>query len=199
MKQILGTDYNYHDQTNDGSYNLLKDYSAKSKAISCYPNAFAGGLEIGQWPDVFTPGEQWPDSILMILHSGTNLSKWKAIRNLDYDKYPPNEIPQLYGWPGLPKVLYGDKGNSIVFKWGISFDIIVNAIKNKTCLHVAGKFPAGPHGVLITGYDDDREIIYYNDSYKKQYSDKKGYNRTMTKQWMEDNISDWRIEIPEYK
>jgi hypothetical protein len=195
MKKILGTGNEWNLQTNDGSFELLKDYGAKHRAIACGPNAFVSGLEIQKWPNLSAPGEQWPDSIIMIMHNTKNIKAFQNRRDIDLDKYPPNEIPQLYDV--VADILYGKKGNKIRFKWGLSKEIIINAINSDICLMVCGDFPTGGHYVLINGYEDDN--IVFMDSYPNQWPDRNGKNRRMTFNTALPILNKWRIEIPKYK
>ena len=162
---ILGTKYQYHNQLNNAQVALFKDYFNKKKAIACGPTALAEAFEIAGWPtDVFTPGEQADDAILMILQNPKNLKRFKKIRNLDYDKYPPNEIPQLF--PEVGRILY--EKEVCRFEWGLSFEIIKDNILQGITMIICGKFPAGGHYVHAVGFDDEKQVIIFNDPYPKQ-------------------------------
>lgn len=193
MKKVLGWENQYYSQLNNAQVYLFDDYFKKKSSIACGPSSFAMGLEICGWPlDIFANGIQPEDSILMILHNPFNLETFKNERDLDYDIYPPNEIPQLY--PVVANILY-DNLNVCKFKWGITFEIIKYCIDNNICLMVSGDFPAGGHFVLIVGYEDD--TIIFNDPYKLQWPDNNGYNRKMSLDFFECNIKNkgYRIEI----
>lgn len=193
MKKILGKPNQYYSQTNNAQVYLFDDYFKKKSSIACGPTSFIMGLDVSKWPlDIFAPGIQPEDSILMILHNPFNAEIFKSVRNIDYDVYPPNEIPQLY--PAVAKMLY--KNNKVcTFKWGITFNMIKYCINNDICLMVSGNFPVGGHFVLIVGYDNDK--IIYNDPFKSQYKDNNGYNRVMDLDFFDNYIKPhgYRIEI----
>jgi len=182
----LGNSSHYHDQKNDASAALFKRYFGKKKFIACGPCTAAMGFEIGGWPIVCTPREQFSDSILMILNSPHNYNVLRGRRVLDYDKYPPNEVPQTYDVLG--QILY-KTDKACKFSWGISFDQIKNNFKNKITTMMCGKFPFGGHYVLATGYKDDK--IIYDDPYK-------GYNLEMDLDFFEKKIRkifNWRVDF----
>lgn len=196
MIKILGTKSAYNDQTNDASVELFKDYFKKSKMIACGPNTAACGFEIAGWPmNIFTPGEQVADSILMVMENPKNLSLFKARRDINYDEFPVNEVPQAY--EVLAQILY--KTNVCKYVEGLDFSIIKQKICAGIPLMVSGQFPAGGHYVLIVGFDDVREIIYFNDSYPIQWPDGNGYNREMNLDFLKNNISKHRVEFQLYK
>jgi len=196
MKKILGDKTKYYDQSNNAQVELFKDYFNKTKMIACGPTSFAMGLDIAGWPmDIFTPGEQPEDSILMIAHNPYNLNLFKEKRDLDYDKYPPNEVSQIYDV--VAKILY-NSDNVCKFKWGLTWSIIKENIINNIPMMIAGNFPAGGHYVLIVGFDDSKKTIIFNDPYKYQWRDKNGYNREMDLNFLNDKISKYRIEFYPY-
>jgi hypothetical protein len=193
MKKILGNPNQYYTQTNNAQVHLFEDYFQKKKMISCGPTVLAMALDISAWTlDVFANGEQPEDSILMILHNPANLELFKKIRDIDYDIYPPNEVPQLY--PAVTEMIYQDK-NVCHFKWGLTLDMCKYLIDNDICVMISGDFPAGGHFVLIVGYEDN-ELIF-NDPYNLQWPDNNGYNRRMSKEFFEINVKPrgYRLEI----
>ena len=145
MRKILGTRDQYYDQTNDASVYLFDDYFNKKKMIACGPNAYVMGLDIAGWPlDIFTPGEQVSDGVLMVLHNPFNLAAFKARRPLDYDTYPPNEVPQAYDV--VSEILYPGQ-NASKFVDGFDADIMTKSIDAGKPMMVSGEFPAGGHYV----------------------------------------------------
>jgi hypothetical protein len=204
MIKILGSKDNYYDQTNNAQVDLFKDYFKKGKMISCGPEAFVTCLDIAGYPmDIFTPGEQPGDSVLMICHNRKNLPAIMKNRVLDYDKYPPNEVPQTY--EVVAKLLYKDLPGTICkLEWGVNFAIIKKNIDKNIPMMLCGKFPCGGHFVAVTGYDDSKNLVKFNDPYPLNWPDKKGYNRDMDLKFLQENIIsignyNWRIEIYPYK
>lgn len=197
MKKVLGSRDQYYSQLNDAQYYLFADYYNRPKSISCGPNSFVMGLDICGWPmDVFTPGEQASDSVVMIAHNPYNLKRFKKARDIDYDAYPPNEVPQIY--PVIAEIIYV-RDDICSFKWGLNIDIVKSRIDQGIPVMVSGSFPCGGHYVLIVGYDGDNLI--FNDPYPIQWDDKNGYNRIMTHGFFKDRIQNngYRIEIYPYK
>ena len=188
MKVVIGTKDQYYIQTNNAQVELMRDYFQKKRYIACGPTSFVAGLDISGYDmKVFTPGVQPEDAIIMLLHNPNHLGMWRAIRDLDYDKYPPNEVPQLY--PGVGRILY--KKEVCKFSWGINLDIIKREIDDGLPVMVGGKFSFGGHYVLIVGYDGDRVI--YNDPYPLGYADGKGYNLELSPDDFERMISKYKI------
>lgn len=195
MRKILGTKKQYYIQTNNAQVELFKDYFGQKKYIACGPTAVVMCLDIAGWPmEVFTPGEQPEDSILMIAHNPNNLKKIKERRELDYDKYPPNEVPQVY--EVVCEIIYGVK-NVCKLGWGLTYTIIKNNILQGKPMVICGKFPAGGHYVSCVGFDDEKGVIIYNDPYPDQWQDKKGYNREMTIDYL-NKMFKWRIDFKVY-
>lgn len=196
MRKILGSEDKYYLQTNNAQVELFKDYFGKGKIIACGPTCAAMGFDIARWPmDVFTPGEQPEDSILMIVHNPANLAKIKARRNIDYDKMPPNEVPQVYDIVG--QLLY-NTNKACQFHFGLSFDLIKQNITKGIVMMIGGKFPCGGHYVLVVGFDEEQEKIIINDPYPLQWPDKKGYNREMDLNLLE-KVGNWRVDFYPYK
>lgn len=192
MRKILGKDTQYYTQTNNAQVELFKDYFKQGKMIACGPTSAAMGFDIAGWPmDVFTPGEQPEDAIIMVAHNPANLKKLQERRDIDYDKYPPNEVPQVYDVVG--KLIYGKE--ACRFEWGLTFEIIRENINKGIPMMLCGKFPCGGHYVLAVGFDDEKKVIIFNDPYPVQWKDKKGYNREMDMSFFEQNISKWRIDF----
>jgi len=192
LRKILGLKNKYYVQTNNAQVGLFKDYFNKVKIIACGPTCAAMGFDIAGWPmDIFTPGVQPEDSILMMVHNPTNLKKIKNRRNLDYDKFPPNEVPQVYDIVG--ELLFG-KLKACKFKWGLSFDIIKKNIDKDICMMISGKFPAGGHYVLVVGYDDNEQSVIFNDPYPPQWPDKNGYHREMSLDFL-SKMHNYRIDF----
>ncbi len=194
--KILGTNRQYYIQTNNAQVELFNRYYEKGKIIACGPTSAAMGFDIAGYPmDVFTPGEQPEDSILMVLNNPANLRLLINRRNLDYGHFPPNEVPQAYDIVG--RLIW--KKDACLFKWGLSFEIIKENIDKNIPMMIAGNFPCGAHYVLIVGYNEKEKIIIFNDPYPNQWEDKKGYNRKMDITFFEKNISKWRIDFFPYK
>ncbi len=192
MRKVLGTRKQLYTQENNAQVLLFDDYFKKKKYIACAPTSCAMGFDIaGRSMNVFTAGEQPEDSILMILHNPSNLKALKEIRKLDYDQYPPNEVPQLYDFVG--KILYGTE--ACKFKWGLTFNIIKSNIDNGIPMMILVQFPVGGHYDLIVGYDDLKKIIIYNDPYPKRWNDKNGYNREMDLAYFKENVNRWRVDF----
>lgn len=192
MRKIIGNKTQYYIQTNNAQVELFKDYFDKEKNIACGPTCAAMGFDIARWPmNIFTPGVQPEDSILMMVHNPANLKKIKERRNLNYDRFPPNEVPQVYDIVG--ELLYG-KWKACKFAWGLSFEIIKKNIDKNICMMISGKFPAGGHYVLIVGYDEEKKIVIFNDPYPPQWEDKQGYNREMTLDFL-SKMHNYRIDF----
>ncbi|MBN2536388.1 MAG: C39 family peptidase [Spirochaetales bacterium] len=196
MREILGNKLQHYIQTNNAQVELFKDYFDRGKPIACGPTAAAMGFDIAGWPmNVFTPGEQPEDSILMIAHNPANLEKIKNRRNLNYDRWPPNEIPQVYDVVG--ELIYRTK--ACRYMEGLSFEIVKENISKKTPMMVAsGKFPCGAHYVLIVGFDDEKEVVIFNDPYPPQWPDKQGYNREMNMDFFK-TLGNWRVDFLPFK
>jgi len=192
MRKILGLKNKYKSQTKSAQVELFKDYFKNGKMIECGPVSAAMGFDISGWPmDVFTPGVQPGDSILMMVHNPDNLKKIKERRNINYDSFPPNEVPQVYDIVG--ELLYG-KYKACKFEWGLSFEIIKKNINKNICMMISGPFPAGGHYVLVVGYDEERNLIIFNDPYPPQWPDKNGYNREMDLDFL-SKMGNYRIDF----
>lgn len=185
MKKILGTRKHYNNQRNDATQELLSDYNADTTFVACGPNCLAEGLEIGKWPNVFTPSVQWADSIMMVLHNTHNEKYFKAIRNLPDEKYAYNEVPQFLA--AVPYLLYGKKGKKVTFHFGLTDKLAELAIiAGKTLIiHEKG------HYDLLTGFDDKRKLFYYDDPFR-------GFHKTIAYKDFMQKFSSYYVEIPKY-
>jgi hypothetical protein len=206
MRIVLGNKEAYNLQTNDATVDFTNDYGDRPRIVACGPNSLANGLEIcGHDMSVFTPGEQASDGIMMVAHNRKHLPKYTKRRKLDYDVYPPNEIPQLYEI--FTQIIYGNKKVCKYYP-GISFRIIKNAILRGSTLMISGEFPAGGHFVTVVGFDDEKQewnfekkvmeskqVIIFNDPYPDQWDDENGYNREMSLEWFRNHINNYRVEI----
>lgn len=195
MKKLLGNKSQYNDQTNDALVEFTKDYTDKKKIVSCFCNSFADALETGHYPNVFTPGAQIPDILMMIMHNNKNLKLFLEARDINTDEYPPNEIPQFY--PVLADILFGKGNHNITFGWGLSYGTIRQHILENAVVIGGGKFPCGGHIVPFKGFNDDRHTLNYNDSYPANYANRKGYNRIMDQE-MFKIMSSWKVVVPEW-
>lgn len=199
MRKVLGTEAEYYVQTNNAQVKLFQDYFDKTIMIACGPTCAAMGFDIAGWPmDVYTHGEQPEDSILMIAHNPKNLAKIKERRSLNYDEWPPNEVPQVYDVIG--ELIYGtDK--ACKFAWGLSFETVkTNILQGIPMMVASSKFPCGnPHYVLIVGFDDDKNVIIFNDPYPVQWPDKEGRNREMDMDFFNEKVAKWRVDFYPYE
>ncbi len=192
MRKILGTKKQLYTQENNAQVYLFDDYFGKKKYIACAPTICAMGFDIAGRPmNVFTSGVQPEDSILMMLHNPSNLKALKEIRDLDYDKYPPNEVPQVYDFVG--RILYGVE--ACRFEWGLTFDIIKVNIDNRIPMMILVEFDTGGHYDLVVGYDDLEKKIIYNDPYPRRWIDKNGYNREMDLAYFNKKVKKWRVDF----
>jgi len=190
MRKILGTKDQYYEQTKNAQVSLIKMYTGQIRSIACGPTCAAMALDICCYDmSVFTPGEQPEDSLLMIFHNPAHLQKFKKTRDLDYNKYPPNEIPQLY--PTVMEIIY--KESVCEFSFGLSYEEIRQTICNDSPVQIVGKFPAGGHYVLVVGFDDKDKTLIYNDPYALQWPDHNGYNRIMDQKFFNKNIQKHKI------
>lgn len=169
---ILGKPINYHDQTNDGSFKLLEAYEAKSKAIDCFWNACAFGLEASGWLDPDDP--QWkkiqfPDYALMVQYNTKHLPLLKDLYSwVDPNKAKLNEFFK-YGVTiankvifNHPVMLYSENAS-----W-VNFDIIVDHIIKKSPV-VTSSHLYGGHFICHHAYDNINDLIGYSDSYNGKY------------------------------
>jgi hypothetical protein len=193
MRVVLGTPDDYYDQKNNATVYFTEDYGERKRIVACGPESVAMGLDIaGRDMSIFTPGVQPGDGITMLMHNPKNLPALRARRKLNYNTYPPNEVPQLYDVVG--RILY--KEDAILYKRGLSFKIARANILNKIPFVICGDFPAGGHYALGVGFDDDGQKIIYNDPYDIQYINKNGYNRELTPELKKQyKIKNWRIDI----
>ncbi len=184
--KILGNQNQYYDQTNDASIDLIKQYTGKREVIACGPNMAAMNCDIaGCNMGIFTPGEQASDAILNVFHNPFNAQNWKRIRDIDYDKYSENEVPQLY--PQMTRIIWGEE--KCLFAWGITRQAITTAINADAPIGVAVKMEFGGHYISIVGYKEDQGNfwIIYNDPYPRKLDrqphqspgDPVGYQRRM--------------------
>ena len=181
MKKIIGKDI-YYSQKNNAQVILGELYYKSKKFIACGPTSFVDGIHSCGWPmNIFTPGEQPDDSILMIFLNPNHLERFKQKRNLNYKEWAPNEIPQLYEVVG--EILYKRK-DVCKFEGKLNFEIIKNNIDKGICMQIA--FPG--HFCIIKGYDEEKGIIIYNDPYRQALME-------MSK----EKIFSWRIDIYPYK
>ena len=206
MRKILGTQKKYYTQKNNAQVYLFDDYVflplkklAKqstgerrdvinsiikhlNKYIACGPTSWVMGVDICGWPmDIFTSHVQPEDTVLMLVHNKNNLEKIKDRRNINYDNWPPNEVPQVYDVVG--KLLY--KTDRVCeFKGGFTYEIARKNIMAGITMMVS--IPG--HYILVVGFDDLKKVLICNDPYA-------GYNieRPMEK------ISNWRVDIYPYE
>ena len=172
------------------SIKLFESYFGRKNPIACGPECAAMGFDIAGWNmNIFTPGEQPGDSILMIFHNPHNLKLFEQKRKLDYSKFPPNEVPQCYEILG--NILY--KESVCKFSFGLSFEEIKDNIMQENPVMICGNFPAGGHYVLAVGFDDSNLKIIYNDPYPPQWKDGVGYNREMDMLFLQKKIKKWKI------
>lgn len=191
MRKVLGTRDQYYIQSDNAQVELFKDYFGDGKMIAC-PTCAAMGFDISGRPmDVFTPGEQPEDSILMIAYNPANLAKIKERGDFN-DNTILNEIPQVYDVVG--ELLYGT-GGACRFVEELSFEIIKKNIKDGIPMMAGCEFPHGPHYILIVGFDDDKNTIIYNDPNPENWPDKEGYNREMDMEFFNEKIVKSRVDF----
>lgn len=130
-----------------------------------------------------------------------NLKKFKKIRLLNYNKYPPEQVPQLHPI-GLKEVFNLD---SKFIKYG-TFDDIVKELKvgNVVELCMIDSNPLTPeatgHYVLANQYDDMLDKISFKDPAKEvvkwlnETLDKDG-NKWLNRMNYTDNFHKWHVVI----
>jgi hypothetical protein len=192
MRLIIGNKSQYYIQTNNAQVELFKDYFHQVKNIACGPETAAAGYDIsGRNMKIFTPGEQPGDSILMIMHNPKNLKKFEYRRKLNYDEWPPNEVPQAYDVVG--RILYGEDAS--LFHWGFNSGVVIKNINGGVPMMVGTNLTKDGHYVLIVGFDLDKGTLIYNDPYPYLYEDKQGYNREIKYPNPKIKISNWRVDF----
>lgn len=166
MKElILGTSNNFYNQKNDASYELLKKYGAKSKAINCFWNAMAMALEINGWinpKDYLWKKIQWTDYALMVQYNTKFLDTLESV-NKGAKSRKLNEFP-IYGKEIANKIIFGQQ---VVYYSEnpnyINFSVIKEQIKNHIPVITSSTLYGG-HFICYHGFKGNKLI--YSDSYK---------------------------------
>lgn len=195
---VLGSRDQYYIQTNNASAYLIRAYMGRIRFIACGPESAAMGFDIaGRDMSIFTPGEQPGDAIINIFHDPKHLPAYIDVRGdrKFYEKYSPNEIPQIY--PAMGKIIFGKDVAS--FEWGNTYSQVRESIQKKSPVMLCGNFPCGGHYVLCVGYNDKREELIYNDPYPKQWADKNGFRRRMDQGFIKKKLKGFRVIFHENK
>lgn len=165
MKKILGNSSNFYNQKNDASFELLKKYGAESKAINCFWNACAFGLEVNGWIDPKAPlwqKIQWTDFALNVQYNTKFLPDLELVDSGATNR-KLNEFP-IYGKEIANKIIFSEPCMYYSDDYhSITFDIIKEHIKNGNPV-ITSSHLYGGHFICFHGYDNDKLI--YSDSYK---------------------------------
>jgi hypothetical protein len=126
-----------------------------------------------------------------------NWDEFRKIRLLNYDKWPPQQIPQLFPY-GIKRV-FGLNGR---FVKSITFDMIYKEIKrgNAVILCIDKSNPLNPsssgHFIMANQYDDMLDKISFKDpakdvvKWKSETLDKDG-NKWFNRRDFQSNIRKW--------
>lgn len=124
-----------------------------------------------------------------------NAKHFLHVRNLDLNKYPPNEVPQYY--PEMTRLIYGQEACS--FHWAPTYEKIRAYILDGRPVQVCGTFPLGGHYILIVGFDDKGKTLIYNDPYPPFYKNGDGYNRKMSTTFFKLKVKPFMIVYKKYE
>lgn len=162
MKKFLDGDYTYYSQNNNGSLKFIELFTKKKRVVTCGETALCTALSLAgrDVPDI--KGVQPEDIFSMYFSNPHNIEDFLMIRDLDYNKYPPDTVPQLY--PAAVRDIIGI--GCCQFSFGCDFIDIKNHIIIGDPIIACIKERYGGHYVTIKGFDDIKNIIYYDDPNK---------------------------------
>jgi hypothetical protein len=128
---------------------------------------------------------QVEDYVTCFMNDPHNYTEFMKIRNMDYNVYFGNEIPQLY--PYTAKQLFNIEAE---FKFEKDWDKLINYIQNNQSVQLCFINPG--HFIACNGIDTDTNELIINDPWQGHYTTG-GFNHRLSKQEYDNNINPWLI------
>ena len=158
-------------------------------------------IKCAGYPDIAEQelgGVQLEDLIGLVIFNGSNRKVFKGIRDIDWDEYPGQEVPQYYSW-ALQK-LYEKrryKHTIVDFSFKNSYEIMKNEILENRPVMFCAEFPAtygGGHYAIAVGVDTSSRMLFINDPYKANWNGK--YYHVPVKEGENiKNLRNWKITV----
>lgn len=164
----------FHSQENNGIELLVPglEYCGPTADTNCVASLLDEYvLPVGGWPD------PQPEDIQTLAYiSPGNWPEFNKIRPLNFDKIPPNRVPQYT--PYAVMLLYPQL--DVQFMWfneigKNAWEYMIENIKTSTF-----KICEPGHYVCIHGYDTDQKVLLKKDSWISRFSDRDGFNKPFT-------------------
>lgn len=190
----LGDRSYYCKQTNNAFEEYLKTRYGERWLTTCGPSSMVncvGALGRSTGPTKLGSFEFQPeDLVTLFFNDYRNFEDFKKVRDYSIGvlaKTPKNEIPQYY--PLASEALFGVKSELL---FGLSFESIRDrVVTGKHTIQACLRHPA--HYIALVGYDDEKDSLIYDDSYPERFSDKNGFNRSMSRIEFVSNMDNYFI------
>lgn len=200
MRHFLALGQNpdsYYSQENNPTEQILRKQGVANFLVSCGPTAAVSLIHACGYVTEFEgPGKYapQPEEVLTgYFNDPRNAKRLESIRSLSSSEWLGNTIPQWYE-PALWDV-FGVRG---VYREGLDFHDITLAIMENIGIMACLKKPG--HFIAITGFDDEKGTIIYNDPWPGNYwpaglKGTPGFMREINWDEMAWNFNPWRVEI----
>lgn len=184
----------YHVQTNNAWENNLSKMTGRHVLETCGPTAAANCMDaMGILPRIVMPGGWEPqaeDVLTLFMADPRNEEDFRKIRpSLDPHEYMGNRVPQYYEY--AVREVFGVKAN---FTWdfGWTFDKTINMLKAGYAVQICMKVPG--HYLAVVGYNEDVDMLVYNDSWPQRRGIKNGgFNEIMGRTEFGANVEPFAI------
>jgi hypothetical protein len=180
----------YFTQDNNATEQIIKKKGIQLYLETCGTTSMANciaSIKDDEWlkNNFYFIKIQIEDYICDYMNDPHNYDVFKAIRNLDYNFYFGNEIPQLY--PYTAKQLFNVDAE---FKNEKDFNKLIGYISNNQPIQLCFINPG--HFVALVGIDTDTKELIINDPWFRHYPTG-GFNHRLSIQEYDQNINPWLI------